>query len=216
MDQPFASMVTQEKAKAALQHAEMAADGAGARTEGTAKADPKADKDVVPAKVAARPWAKMEATPPGSWKRSPGRPPKRQLPGAPAHADIHQEFLTFVHLPVRAHGTGGNANWPWILGKNECTLRWAFQGHVWGLQFRLAFGPGGFGLGISASGFGPSGFRLQGSGFGFGLVVVGFRDSGVGFRHVSTAGFLRRVRFEGFGLGISALGFRFRPEDFGV
>jgi len=62
-------MVTQKKAKAALQHAEMAANGAGARTEGTEKADPKADEDVVPAKVAAKRWAKMEATPPGSWKR---------------------------------------------------------------------------------------------------------------------------------------------------
>ncbi|CAE7417675.1 unnamed protein product, partial [Symbiodinium microadriaticum] len=32
----------------------------------------------------------------------------------------------------RAYGTGGKANWPWILGKKECTLRWAFQGHVEG------------------------------------------------------------------------------------
>jgi len=79
---------TQEKAKAALQHAEMGADGAGARTQGTAEADPKADEDVVPAKVAARRWAKMEATPPGSWKRSPGRPPKRQLPASSTCTEV--------------------------------------------------------------------------------------------------------------------------------
>ena len=66
------------------------------------------------------------------------RRPQHALKGGPAPTDIHKEFLTLVHLPGRAYGTGGKANWPWILGKKECTLRWAFQGHVEGLSRLLA------------------------------------------------------------------------------